>query len=501
MPKAYSYIRFSTPEQRLGDSLRRQMEPARAYADSNGLDLDETLRDEGRSAFRGRQRLDDAALGSFIAKVDRGDVPTGSYLLVESLDRLSREKVLVALRLFLTLLDRGIIIVTLGDGRLYSSDSVGERPFELMISIVIMMRAHEESSIKAKRVGAAWDRKRQLALTERKAMTRVCPAWLEKDADGYRLIAERATVVRRIFAMSIDGMGSRAIAIALNSEKVPVFGRGRYWHDSYVKKLLGNEATIGRFVPGAASRIAPAYQPVDDYFPAVVDERTFYRSLAATRARASSSVRHPAGKVRNLVSGIAFCSECGGGMHYMNKGRRGMTVLQCGSSRLKGGCSNSFKYDYNMLENGLVILCSEAFQDRSEKIPEADLGELMVQRDNLAERLSRLIELVETGELAGQQVPRRIADLEAQLKSADAVIKSKKQAAKLLESENSEKAFDDFFKFYRQMKQDETFVLRRNVAVALRTIIKRVVFDARGGMYFEMRDGPPRSMSQEGARL
>jgi hypothetical protein len=32
-PKAYSYLRFSTPEQRKGDSFRRQWEKAKAYAD------------------------------------------------------------------------------------------------------------------------------------------------------------------------------------------------------------------------------------------------------------------------------------------------------------------------------------------------------------------------------------------------------------------------------------------------------------------------------------
>ena len=89
-PKAYSYIRFSTPEQQKGDSKRRQTELARRYADANGLDLDETLtfHDLGVSAYRGKNR--DAALGPFVTTVEAGRVKQGSYLLVESLDRLSR---------------------------------------------------------------------------------------------------------------------------------------------------------------------------------------------------------------------------------------------------------------------------------------------------------------------------------------------------------------------------------------------------------------------------
>ena len=39
-PKAYSYLRFSTPEQMGGDSFRRQWDAAKRYAERRGLDLD-----------------------------------------------------------------------------------------------------------------------------------------------------------------------------------------------------------------------------------------------------------------------------------------------------------------------------------------------------------------------------------------------------------------------------------------------------------------------------
>ena len=93
-PRAYSYLRFSTTEQLKGDSLRRQTQAARAYADTHGLDLDEalTFRDLGVSAFKGKN-VAEGALGAFLQAVDAGRVPPGSWLLVENLDRLSRDKV------------------------------------------------------------------------------------------------------------------------------------------------------------------------------------------------------------------------------------------------------------------------------------------------------------------------------------------------------------------------------------------------------------------------
>src|SRR5262249_12764717 len=77
--KAYSYIRFSTPEQAQGDSIRRQTEAARDYASRHKLDLDETLtfHDPGMSAYRGRN-AEAGALGAFLEAVRDRLIPQGS---------------------------------------------------------------------------------------------------------------------------------------------------------------------------------------------------------------------------------------------------------------------------------------------------------------------------------------------------------------------------------------------------------------------------------------
>ena len=91
MKKAYSYIRFSTPEQRKGNSLERQLDRTRNYCAQNGLTLDESLKaDDGYFAFRGTN-IKKGSLGQFLAMVKRGEVPTGTALVIENLDRLSRQ--------------------------------------------------------------------------------------------------------------------------------------------------------------------------------------------------------------------------------------------------------------------------------------------------------------------------------------------------------------------------------------------------------------------------
>src|SRR3974390_3192733 len=118
MTKAYSYLRFSSPEQMRGDSFRRQSDLARHYALQKGLELDQTLtfNDLGVSAFRGKN-AETGRLGDFLEAVKTGLVPQGSYLLVESLDRISRQSARKALNVLNSIVDEGITVVTLSDGR------------------------------------------------------------------------------------------------------------------------------------------------------------------------------------------------------------------------------------------------------------------------------------------------------------------------------------------------------------------------------------------------
>ena len=76
--RAYSYIRFSTPEQAKGHSLQRQTETARAWAAQHKVKLDDelTFEDKGVSGFTGANR-ETGALGVFLERVRDGTVPRG----------------------------------------------------------------------------------------------------------------------------------------------------------------------------------------------------------------------------------------------------------------------------------------------------------------------------------------------------------------------------------------------------------------------------------------
>lgn len=113
MALAYSYLRMSRPEQMRGDSLRRQTAAADAWAARRGIRIDETIRDIGVSAYRRKNRTV-GSLGGFLRMVEDGKIAPGAFLIVESLDRLSREAVLETVPRFIDLINAGI--VTLMDG-------------------------------------------------------------------------------------------------------------------------------------------------------------------------------------------------------------------------------------------------------------------------------------------------------------------------------------------------------------------------------------------------
>lgn len=317
------------------------------YAARHGLDLDASLtfHDLGVSAFQG-VNAETGRLADFLEAVRAGLVPKGSFLLVETLDRLSRLVPRKALRVLEDIVGTGVSVVTLSDEKVYTTENLDNDPIGLILAIMLFMRANEESATKARRLKAAWVGKRLTART--KPLTSCVPAWitLEKDAAGDKLalIEDRAAVVRLIFAETLSGYGQHAIAHRLTADGVPCFGRAAHWHRTYVGKILRNPAVHGTFTPheyryAGTKRTRLPLDPVDGYYPAVVSLKTFeeVQRLGGTAYSAKSRV----GAVENLFGGLASCPHCASTMTRVSKGsarRAGRPKLVCVRAKAGAGC-------------------------------------------------------------------------------------------------------------------------------------------------------------------
>ena len=87
---AIPYIRFSDPKQEKGHSKARQSQDILAFCLRQGWPIREVIEDLGQSAWSGAH-LTDGNLGKFAERVRAGEVAMPAVLVVEKLDRLSRQ--------------------------------------------------------------------------------------------------------------------------------------------------------------------------------------------------------------------------------------------------------------------------------------------------------------------------------------------------------------------------------------------------------------------------
>ncbi|MDY7806447.1 recombinase family protein [Burkholderia stagnalis] len=430
--RVYSYLRFSDPKQAAGGSIDRQLEYAARWAADHEMELDASLslRDEGLSAYHQRH-VRQGALGVFLRAIEDGQVPTGSVLIVEGLDRLSRAEPLQAQAQLAQIVNAGITVVTASDGREYNRERLKAQPMDLVYSLLVMIRAHEESDTKSKRVKAAIRRQCQgwIAGTWR-APIRVGrdPHWVrEIEGGGFELIPERASAVQLVVQMFKQGHGAVQVVRELAERGLKISETGRT-HSSNIYKILANRMLIGEKsveVEGETFRL-------EGYYPALLTPAEFadLRYLAEQRGR-----RKGKGEIPGVVTGlgITYCGYCGAAVVAQNlMGRKrlpdgrpypGHRRLHCVTYSQGAGCKISGSCSVVPVERALMLYCSD--QINLTRLLEGDSGtatlsaQLASARQRVAEleaQVRRVTDalLLDDGE-APAAVLKRLRELESQL--------------------------------------------------------------------------------------
>jgi DNA invertase Pin-like site-specific DNA recombinase len=380
-PVAWAYVRVSNQEQASGHGPERQIEGALSYAKLKGLPLseDRIIQDIGRSAFTG-SNISKGKLGILLKEVTAEKYPAGTALIVESVDRLSRQGIREAQKILDVFMDAGIVVHAYGDHRVYDRDTydIGTH----ITSAVESDRANRESRIKLHRQCATWESKREEGATNRVPLTARCPSWLElpylprqdgkqRKAGGERkftVIKERAATVKRIFEASARGRGNTVIARELNEDKVPTFGPARGWGVSSVGKILTSRSVMGEYQPGklvavkgqTRKRNEPIGEAIQNYYPVVISPELFHRAQQSRAQRTQDNMPRGGRKgtnYSNLFSGILKCSYCGAPYYFENKGK-GDTYLVCHGARSGWGCKR-VGWRYKDFEASFLALVNE----------------------------------------------------------------------------------------------------------------------------------------------
>ena len=110
MELAISYKRFSSLAQAKGRSEGRQGDETEEYCSRKGYKIVETFVDRGFSAYTG-ENSDKGDLKAILDLAAAGKIKPGTHLVVESLDRISRQEITAALSLFLNIIkDRKSVV-------------------------------------------------------------------------------------------------------------------------------------------------------------------------------------------------------------------------------------------------------------------------------------------------------------------------------------------------------------------------------------------------------
>ncbi|MGP8198216.1 MAG: recombinase family protein [Limisphaerales bacterium] len=347
--EAIDYGRFSDKDQGAGDSKRRQTEGAKRFAQTHGLTIVRSVFDDGLSAFHG-DHIKYGKLGGLLQEIKDGKIKPGTVLLVECIDRLSREAPIAQFTLLVQILSAGIEVVTFADNQWYTFASINEHPHELFGVLGIMTRANDESKTKAGRTKENWAQKRQRMPEEK--LTARCPSWLKLNPDRTRwdLIPARVKLVRRIFAMALAGMGTHMIATQFNREGNKPWRSGAIWEAGTIRYILSSRAVLGEFQPCVQidkRHRKPEGRPDPNYFPRIIEPAVFERVNCVIRRNSGVS-----GKVRYLFDGLLFDGVTGTPLRHMGvpdetKANRHAYLYCCSQKPSQG-------WDYGIFENSFL---------------------------------------------------------------------------------------------------------------------------------------------------
>ena len=494
--KSYAYVRYSDPAQSTGSSIARQTEMAMAYATTHGVTLDWSYRDEGVSAFHGLNRTE-GDLGRFMADVQGGKVAKGSHLLIEGFDRFSREDPFEQLYTFLTIMRSGIVLVTLNDNQVWSTDTLMGSSYRFFGVLPQMERAHGESKTKSTRTLDNWKRRRACGVIVDR-LTK--PAWIDVVDGTFEVNKDKKRILMHIFEEVAAGVGVDRVARRLNEAGEKAWGvaykdggtregKTRLWHGSYVQNILNGRAVIGehqhhQYAPGSKRRIAVG-DPIPGYFPPAISLDLYHRAKAAFKSRNVGGGRKETSLV-NLFGEAILCVDCGSRMRWSghhNRQRDGgnFAYFRCSSAVQRSGCNHDSKHRVLYLENAILDLVTEirleGLADDGEA--KAKVAEAKHQQQIAKDRVSKIADLLI--DLDTPVMRSKFANAEEAVGLADRdVVVAEEELAVVrtrLAPTNHQIAIADLRKTYAETKD---MALRIKLAGAVRIVMDAIEIDRNG---------------------
>lgn len=283
MPTAWSYARVSSAEQATaGGGIARQRDDtlARAWCQQHGYTFATTFQFTG-SAYSGRHLQDGTPLRQWLDQACSGALGQHPALLVEEIDRFTREAGHRLLGELGAIFQAGVWLVALRDGTVYSSEAF-EQDDRLLVDLLDEIRAAHRYSLRlSRRLSSYWGQVRDRAKDGKlQRPDRLAPWWISA-VDGEWQLNDRAPTARRMFLRALE-VGSSTIAREFNEQGIPPVTAGRRWTSGGITRHLRNPASYGllRLLPKTNDPIE-----VPDHFPPLLTRAEWDQVQAAIATR------------------------------------------------------------------------------------------------------------------------------------------------------------------------------------------------------------------------
>ena len=377
MPKAISYIRFSTGRQSTGSSHERQQQAVTRWliANSEYTPSDLSFADLGKSGFHGDHIKEGGGWTKLLIAVEAGHIQSGDVVLVEAMDRTGRLPPLDMIDIIKPVLKAGVAIITLDDGNKFDEESLNGPQIYLLVAKI--QAAHGYSKTLSERTKASYDIRRERA-KRGEPIKRFAVAWLTTDG---KLNKHLVPYVQQVFDLYISGVGKNAIANRLRESDLPELA---LISAPTIDAWLQNKAAIGYWndIPGV-------------YTPVVTPE-VF---MQAQKRRQEMKTKRPSRTSKNFLVGLIKCGVCGANYIIHNKDGKPNNMRCITHHRLKtAGCTNAETIPYQIVHY-IYLQSAPAWIDRAMKVIQLTDNEkrkltLTTEREEVTASIQRLAKLL-----------------------------------------------------------------------------------------------------------
>ena len=504
---AYSYRRFSSQNQTDNTSLARQLQDAQRVCLEKGWELVDLPPDEGVSAWRITDLDEQKAanfhkgnLGKFLQKVNAGEIPKGSVLIIDEMSRFSRNYVDLVMPIFFELLHNDIQVYSCQDRTHYTLADIRKDRYMVSRLADHIAFANEYGRNLSHNIVQSVDIKLAKAQQGQKLqLGSWMPRWVDfigkpREAGEFKLNAHAKTITR-IATEYLSGRSMYQIARILIADKVATLLGGK-WAQGTIKNLLSHQCLRGDMtIKGILLK---------GYYPSVITQPQWEKLQAKLRENINRKGGNgPTDAVANLFRNRCKCAHCGGTITTAKSASH--RLYTCKTKRV-GQCPSKYSIRVSEVELDFFLLYlqqgpntllakntpkhadivakmtaelaehDKAIADTIKLIGLVDVIELQTKLADLNQKrevVQGIIEKVNATMLSGQNAPRALTDVKG-------IVSRLLKASGHTEAQ----ATKDFLKvannFEKVLQDNET---RKQLLALLPSIVHHLIIDTTKGAY------------------